>query len=167
MAAFGWLGTVLMVRHLTDSQWGELSFVLSLLSIVGFISDLKLSRIVLAEVLASEQGAGDVVGSYVGLRSAIGLVSYAVALVWVIVGDYSTHVVLITAIAIILRRDPDQVLQDLYGLIFQGIVHVPIMAHRDLVVMTGGPVADEKPGELGSRLRTWYSRCSHLVRVAE
>lgn len=99
MAAFGWLGTVLMVRHLTDSQWGELSFVLSLLSIVGFISDLKLSRIVLAEVLASEQGAGDVVGSYVGLRSAIGLVSYAVALVWVIVGDYSTHVVLITAIA--------------------------------------------------------------------
>ncbi|MEY4007801.1 MAG: hypothetical protein RLZZ467_843 [Gemmatimonadota bacterium] len=88
-----------MVRHLTDSQWGELSFVLSLLSIVGFISDLKLSRIVLAEVLASEEGAGEVVGSYVGLRSAIGLVSYAIALVWVIVGDYSTHVVLITAIA--------------------------------------------------------------------
>lgn len=99
VAAFGWLGTILMVRHLTDSQWGELSFVLSLLSIVGFISDLKLSRIVLAEVLASEEGAGDVVGSYVGLRGAIGLVSYAGALVWVVVGDYSGHVVFITAIA--------------------------------------------------------------------
>lgn len=99
VAAFGWFGTVLMVRHLTDSQWGQLSFVLSLLSIVGFISDLKLSRIVLAEVIASEEGAGDVVGSYVGLRSAIGLVSYVVALAWVIIGDYSTHVIAITAIA--------------------------------------------------------------------
>jgi O-antigen/teichoic acid export membrane protein len=99
VAGFGWLGTVLMVRHLTDSQWGELSFVLSLLSLVGFVSDLKLSRIVLAEVIASEEGAGDVVGSYVGLRSVIGLVSYAVALAWVIVGDYSSHVVLVTAIA--------------------------------------------------------------------
>ncbi len=99
VAAFGWLGTVLMVRHLTDSQWGQLSFVLSLLSIVGFVSDLKLSRVVLAEVLAAEEGAGDVVGSYVGLRSAIGLVSYVVALAWVIIGDYSIHVVAITAVA--------------------------------------------------------------------
>ena len=99
VAAFGWLGTILMVRHLTDDQWGELSFILSLLSLVGFVSDLKLSRVVLAEVLASEEGAGDVVGSYVGLRGAIGLVSYAVALAWVAVGDYSAHVVFITAIA--------------------------------------------------------------------
>ena len=99
VAAFGWLGTILMVRHLTDDQWGELSFILSLLSLVGFVSDLKLSRVVLAEVLASEDGAGDVVGSYVGLRGAIGLVSYAVALAWVAVGDYSAHVVFITAIA--------------------------------------------------------------------
>ena len=45
VAAFGWLGTVLMVRHLTDSQWGELSFVLSLLSLVGFVSDEAKRRI--------------------------------------------------------------------------------------------------------------------------
>lgn len=99
VAAFGWLGSILMVRYLTDSEWGELSFVLSLLSIVGFISDLKLSRVVLAEVLADEEGAGEVVGSYVGLRGAIGLVAYAIALAWVTIGDYSGHVVLTTAIA--------------------------------------------------------------------
>lgn len=99
VAAFGWLGSILMVRHLTDGQWGELSFVLSLLSIVGFISDLRLSRIVLAEVLASEEGAGEVVGSYVGLRAAIGFVSYGVALAWVLVGDYTGHIVFVTAIA--------------------------------------------------------------------
>ena len=80
VAALGWVGTVIVVRQLSEAEWGRYSFIVSLLGIIGFIADLKLSRIVLRDVIGADaDAAGRVVGSYVGLRLVIGVVSYAVA----------------------------------------------------------------------------------------
>lgn len=99
VAALGWVGTVIVVRQLTEGEWGRFSFILSLLGIIGFIADLKLSRIVLRDVIdADAEAASHVVGSYVGLRLAIGIVSYLVAVAWVLIGNYPDDVVLGTAV---------------------------------------------------------------------
>jgi O-antigen/teichoic acid export membrane protein len=99
VAALAWIGTVIVVRQLTEVEWGQFSFVISLLGIIGFIADLKLSRIVLRDVVAADaDDAARVIGSYVGLRLAIGAVSYAVAMAWVLIGSYPREVVLGTAV---------------------------------------------------------------------
>lgn len=103
VAVLGWLGTAIIFRHLSLEKFGEFSVIFSLLGIVGFIADLRLSRIVLSEVLqADEHEAARIVGSYTGLRLMIGLVSYVIALVCVGIGaaagEFSTAVVIGTAI---------------------------------------------------------------------
>ena len=47
VAALAWIGTVIIVRQLTVEEFGEYSVIFSLLGIVGFIADLRISRIVL------------------------------------------------------------------------------------------------------------------------
>ena len=98
VAALAWIGTVIIVRQLTVEEFGEYSVIFSLLGIVGFIADLRISRIVLADVLAADDTeAVRVVGSYTGLRLVIGVVSYAVAVVVVLIGaatgNYSRAIV--------------------------------------------------------------------------
>ena len=105
VAALAWIGTLIIVRKLTVPEFGRFSLVLSLLGIVGFIADLKLSRIVLRDVMAADaEESGRVVGSYVGLRIVIGIVSYGVAMAWVLISaafssGYPPDVVQGTAIA--------------------------------------------------------------------
>ena len=78
VAALAWVGTLIVVRELTEPDFGRYQLILSLLGIVGFIADLKLSRIVLRDLMAVDaEESGHVVGSYVGLRLVIGFVSYA------------------------------------------------------------------------------------------
>lgn len=98
VAVLAWTGTVIIVRELTPNEWGRYSFVANLLGIVGLIADLRLSRIVIKDVMDAEHRAGEVVGSYVALRVVIGLVSYAVAMAWVLLGNYPRDVVLATAV---------------------------------------------------------------------
>lgn len=103
VAVLGWLGTAIIFRHLSLEKFGEFSVIFSLLGIVGFIADLRLSRIVLADVLAADETeAARVVGSYTGLRLVIGVVSYAVAMACVGIGaatgTFSTDQVIGTAI---------------------------------------------------------------------
>lgn len=100
VAALAWSGTLVVVRELTVGEFGRFQFILALLSIIGFIADLRLSRIVLRDLMAVEgDAAGEIVGSYLGLRLLIGAVSYVVAMVWVLVGGYPSEVVWGTAVA--------------------------------------------------------------------
>jgi O-antigen/teichoic acid export membrane protein len=100
VAALAWGGTLVVVRELTVEEFGRFQFVLALLSIIGFIADLKLSRIVLRDLLEADgEEAGHVVGSYLGLRLVIGVASYVVAMAWVLIGEYPDDVVLGTAVA--------------------------------------------------------------------
>lgn len=103
VAGLAWLGTLLIIKRLSVQEFGDYSVIFSLLGIVGFIADLRLSRIVLEEVIdADEAAAAQIVGSYTGLRLVIGLVSYAVAIGVVLLGaaaaGYSRDIVLGTAL---------------------------------------------------------------------
>ncbi len=88
VAVLAWTGTVVIIRQLSPEDWGNYSLIFSVLGIIGLISDLTLSRIVLSSVLRADDEAGDeaddVIGSYVTLRLLIGVVSYAVAMAVVI-----------------------------------------------------------------------------------
>jgi O-antigen/teichoic acid export membrane protein len=95
VAALGWVGTVIIANKLTTGDFGRFSTIVSILAIVGFVADLRLSRIVLREVLDTDaEESGRVVGSYVGLRLVIGLVSYVIAMAWLLLFGYSRNIVL-------------------------------------------------------------------------
>jgi O-antigen/teichoic acid export membrane protein len=98
VAVLAWTGTVVIVRQLSRADWGRYSLIFGLLGIIGLISDLKLSRIVLSSVLKADDHADDVIGSYVTLRLFIGVVSYVIAMV-VVIPLYPPVVVYGTAIA--------------------------------------------------------------------
>jgi O-antigen/teichoic acid export membrane protein len=94
VAALGWIGTVIIANQLTTGDFGRFSTIVSILAIVGFVADLKLSRIVLRDVLdADEDESGRVVGSYIGLRLVIGLVSYVIAMAWLVLFGYEREIV--------------------------------------------------------------------------
>ena len=103
VAALAWVSTIIIVNRLTTAEFGEFTFIFTLLGIVGFIADLRLSRIVLSQVLAADETeAARVVGSYTGLRLVIGVVSYGVAMVCVGIGsaagEFSNQIVIGTAL---------------------------------------------------------------------
>lgn len=103
VAGLATVSTFIIIHHLTRAQFGDYGVVFSVLAIVGFIADLKLSRIVLSDVLeADDAEATRIVGSYTGLRLVIGVVSYAIAMACVGIGatagSFSTQVVWGTAI---------------------------------------------------------------------
>ena len=99
IAAMGWISTVIIVRELTPEDWGAFSFVFSLAGILGILSDLNIGRIVLRGVMADQSDSGRTIGSYVAMRTLLGLASAGLALVIVVVGNYPADVVHTTAIA--------------------------------------------------------------------
>ena len=100
VAALSWGVTLIVVRELSVSDFGRYQLIFSLLAIVGFIADLRLSRIVLRDVMEVEgAAAGEIIGSYLGMRLVIGVVSYGAAMAWVLIGGYPHTVVIGTAIA--------------------------------------------------------------------
>jgi O-antigen/teichoic acid export membrane protein len=100
VAALSWGVTLIVVRELSVSDFGRYQLIFSLLAIVGFIADLRLSRIVLRDVMEVDgAAAGEIIGSYLGMRLVIGAVSYVAAMAWVLIGGYPHIVVIGTAIA--------------------------------------------------------------------
>jgi O-antigen/teichoic acid export membrane protein len=79
VAVFGWIGTILIARHLSESDWGAYSLIFNLLGIIGLLADLQISRIVMVELLEADDDMGPVVGRYVALRFALALASYLIA----------------------------------------------------------------------------------------
>src|SRR4051812_27585002 len=75
-----YLGTAAVARVLTTEAWGAFTFVTSITSIIAFLFDFQVSRMVLVEILDDEQNAGEVVGSYMTLRFLLGLVAYIATL---------------------------------------------------------------------------------------
>ncbi len=99
IAVLGWAGTVFIVRNLTPSEWGQFSFVFTLLGMLSFITALGSSRVVLAELTRNANSRGHFAGTYVLLRTALGLVAYFIAMSLVLLGGYPEEVVRTTALA--------------------------------------------------------------------
>lgn len=98
VAALGWAGTVLIVRQLDARTFGQFAFVFSLIGLLSFATDLSSSRVIVRALAQPDADRPELAGAYVCLRSALGLVTYATALGFVLVAGYPSEVVLATAI---------------------------------------------------------------------
>lgn len=93
VAAMGWVGTLLIARNLGPDRFGAFSFIFNLLGLLGLLADFQTSRIVVREVIDAGDDLDHVVGSFVTFRIALGAVTYAVAVAFVLIGNYPSEVV--------------------------------------------------------------------------
>jgi len=98
MAAFGWAGTTLIVRSLSAENWGRFSFVFSLLALTSVLTDLGVGRIALAEVLPGKPDRARAAGTYLIVRTVLGVVGYCGVVLFVILGGYDRAIVQATVI---------------------------------------------------------------------
>lgn len=97
-AALAWGGTVLIVRTLTQAEFGDFSFVFSLLAIVSIVADLGLGRIAVSGVMDTSHDHGRFAANYIMLRTSLGAFAVLAALVYVTISDQSNDVRLATLI---------------------------------------------------------------------
>jgi O-antigen/teichoic acid export membrane protein len=93
VAALGWIGTLLIARNLGVDRFGAFSFIFNLLGLLGLLADFQTSRIVVREVIDAGADLDRVVGSFVTFRVVLGAVTYAVAVAFVVLGNYPRVVV--------------------------------------------------------------------------
>jgi O-antigen/teichoic acid export membrane protein len=99
IAVMGWAGTVLIVRTLTEEQWGQFTFVFGLLGMLTIFTDMGIGRVAISGVLDERSDQADFAGTYVVLRAMLGLIGYAFAVLFVVVFDYPDIVVRAVALA--------------------------------------------------------------------
>lgn len=116
VAALSWLGTLLIVRHLSQADWGQFSFVFSLLGLLAIVTDLSIGPVAIRGILDGERDPGRFAGAYVTLRAALGLLGYLLALAFVTLASYPAVVVETTAIAgvVVLIATPSRALDVVY-----------------------------------------------------
>lgn len=96
VAVLAWSGTIIVVRNLSHTEWGEYTFVFSFLGLLAIVSNVVNSQVALHGLL--EDDADRFAGSYVLLRASLGLLAYTLALGFVILLGYSSIVVQATAV---------------------------------------------------------------------
>jgi O-antigen/teichoic acid export membrane protein len=96
VAVLGWAGTILIIHQLTKNAWGEFSFVFSFLALISVLSNVVNSRVAIHGLLKDD--ADRFAGSFVLLRGFLGLLTYCIALSFVVLGGYPSTVVQATAI---------------------------------------------------------------------
>jgi O-antigen/teichoic acid export membrane protein len=97
-AAFGWAGSILIARNLSNNDFGAFAFVFNLLGLLGLVADFQISRIVIGEILEAGDNIGRVVSSFLTFRVALGAVMYLLAIGFVLIGNYPTVVLEATLI---------------------------------------------------------------------
>lgn len=99
-AIFGWAGTVVIARTLSPDDWGRYSFVFGLLGIMALVTDLGVGRVVLARLTADDRKESQqVAGSFIVLRTVLGLVGFAVAVLYAAMTGLSVTLVAVVAFA--------------------------------------------------------------------
>ncbi len=86
------------MRTLSAEQWGRFSFVFSFLGVLSVFTELGVGGIAIKGLLADEDRPG-FAGAYITLRGALGALSYALAVGFVVVAGYPAEVVHAMAIA--------------------------------------------------------------------
>jgi O-antigen/teichoic acid export membrane protein len=96
VAVLAWSGTILIVRSLSHTQWGEFTFVFSVLGMLAIVSNVVNSQVALHGLIQAD--AERFAGSYVMLRACMGLLAYSLALAFIVLAGYPTIVVEATAV---------------------------------------------------------------------
>ncbi|MGI9595248.1 MAG: oligosaccharide flippase family protein, partial [Acidimicrobiales bacterium] len=99
VAIVGWTGTIIIARTLDQDTFGRFTFVFGLLGMMTIATDLGLGRVAISGVLPDAENRDSFAGSYVVLRSLLGLIGYGLAVGFTVVGGYSSEIVQATAIA--------------------------------------------------------------------
>ena len=94
VAVFGWAGTILIVRSLTEDDWGRFALVFSVLGMIATFTDLQLSRVVSRPSRWGLNGTG----SYLAFRFVLSVGGYLAAVVFALL-VYDTSTFEITAAA--------------------------------------------------------------------
>lgn len=114
IAVIAWSGTVLIVRALSLEQFGQFTLIFTVLGLMSVVTDMGIGRIAIRGMLDGRRGRdpGAFAGTYVVLRSVLGVVGYVVALLVVTVAGYPSVVVQATAVAgvVILISTPSHAL---------------------------------------------------------
>ena len=98
VAVIGWLGTIIVARSLDTEEFGRFTFVFGLLGMMTIITDLGLGRVALSGVMPGSEDPARYAGTYVVLRSLLGLLGYGVAVGFTVVAGYPNRIVTATAI---------------------------------------------------------------------
>jgi len=93
VAVLGWSGTILIVHRLSTASWGAYSLIFSVLGIVGLLSELRIGRVVMRQLANAGDQLGSMLSSYVTFRFLIGIAAYAVAVLFMLIGRYSSQIV--------------------------------------------------------------------------
>ncbi|MDQ4068432.1 MAG: oligosaccharide flippase family protein, partial [Actinomycetota bacterium] len=93
VAALGWIGTLIIVRSLSVPQFGQLSFVFSLILLIAVFADLGIGRLSVKGLVDRGRDPAAFAGTLVVLRAVMGIVTYAAAVVFVVVTGYPPEVV--------------------------------------------------------------------------
>jgi O-antigen/teichoic acid export membrane protein len=117
VAVMGWAGTVVIARMLSPDQWGKFSFIFGVLGLMSIVTDLGVGRVVLAKLVdEDEDERSRVATSFILLRLALGLIGYAVAVLFVVLSGYPGQVIAATAVAgiVVVIATPSHALTVLY-----------------------------------------------------
>jgi O-antigen/teichoic acid export membrane protein len=98
VAAMGYVGTIVIVKSTNATVYGQYALIFSVLGLIGVVLDLQMGRVIY-RALAEDPDPSGVAGSYLQLRLAIGVVSYGLALGFVVVGNYPHDVVVGMSVA--------------------------------------------------------------------
>ena len=127
VSEMGWAGSIVIARMLSPTEWGQYSFVFGLLGLLSVVTDLGVGRVVLARLVDEEDPDVPLVASsFIALRVLLGLVGYAVALLYVVLLDYPDEVVRATAVAgvVVVIATPSHALT----LLFQARLRLTVVA---------------------------------------
>ncbi len=96
-AVLGWVCAVLIARTLSLEDFGEFTLVFTVLGMMSIVTDLGIGRLAVRGMVGDDPVA--FAGSYLVLRTLLGLVGYVVALLVVVLGGYPTSCSWATAVA--------------------------------------------------------------------
>lgn len=86
--AISWTGTLLVIRALSEADWGAYTLIISMTSILDMIVNFQLSRLVVVELVTGHVDAGKTMGSFLTLRLCLSTVGYGLALGIAALGPY-------------------------------------------------------------------------------
>lgn len=117
VAVLGWAGTVLIARDLSTEAFGQFTLVFSLLGMLTVVTDLGVGRLVIGGLVDPTQDRPVLAGTYVILRTVLGLIGYALVMVAVVAMGYPDPVVKATAVGglVVILATPN----DAYSAAFQ------------------------------------------------
>ena len=116
VAALGWVGTLVIVRHLSVDEFGRFSFVFSLFGLLAVFTELGLGRVAIKGLLDDAHDPARFAGTLVVLRAVLAVVMYGAALTFVVVADYPGEVVRATAVAgaVVLLATPSHAIEAVF-----------------------------------------------------